>query len=162
MAQGTIRLEKEKEMVMGKDVLRVLVQLGGIAPWGVYAIPQKFCLSRESLMKVLGSPGFVSGTTEELGGVPLPLLVEARLPLFLLLFETATPTPTPIPTRARKPTTEPKIYVCGILKSSGDRRGEKRRGKRTIHLRLLLLPVSYFSRHGSGSRLRYGDAMGVD
>jgi hypothetical protein len=32
MAQGTKRLEKEKEIVMGKDVLRVLVQLGRIEP----------------------------------------------------------------------------------------------------------------------------------
>lgn len=98
---------------MGKDVLRVLPQLGRSEPSGVYAIPQKLCLSLESFTKVLGSFGFVCGTTEVLVAeplsLPLPLLVEARLLLLLLLCETATPTPTPIPTRARKAMTEPQI-----------------------------------------------------
>jgi hypothetical protein len=60
-------------------------------------------------MNVLGSFGFVCGTTEPLVVVPLPLLVEERL-LDLLLCETATPTPTAIPTIASKPITDPMIY----------------------------------------------------
>jgi len=113
MVGDTLRLKKETNTLKGKNVPRVTPQLGGIAPSGVYAMPQKLFISRGSFMNELGSLGSVCGTADELVGVDellllLPL-VAARL-LFLLLFETATPTPTPIPIRARRPTIEPKIY----------------------------------------------------
>jgi hypothetical protein len=109
-------------------------------------------------MNVLGSFGLDCGTTEELVEVPepepLPLL--ERLLLDLLLCETATPTPTPIPMRARRPMTEPKIYEEHENRQVGRKakRKRKRERKRTIHLRRLLLSVSYVSCHGAESMLR--------
>ena len=93
-------------MLRGKNVPRVEPQLGGMAPSGVYAMPQKLFISRGSFTNVLGSSGLVceTGLPDELDELPL---VAAWL---LFLCETATPTPTPTPIRARRPTIEPKIY----------------------------------------------------